>query len=404
MPTTPQPTALALRMGLPVAAISGVSYALAGPVARGLLDAGWSPAAVALVRVGGAAVILLVPTVVLLARAGSRARTWAPSLLGYGVIAIAGVQVCFFNAIQYAPVSSVLLIEYLAPVLLMFWTWARTGQAPSSTVLLGAAIAVAGLTSVIGVVGGNLGFHPLGMLWAFGAALCLTAYFAMAASGRRPPALVLTGGGMVVGSVVILIASALGVMPLTATFGQVDFAGHSMSFLVPAAILALVCALLAYLSGILAIRFLGARIASFASLSEVILAVIAAWILLGEQPTARQAVGGAIVLTGIVLIGLDDGRVTRLVNMGWFGRSLASAGRRLGRHTVRRRRSRRTSATGDMTTHARSAGTTRRPGQTPRRTRTQAGVPDSDVSMRLTGPNPRLRRSRRRKPAGRDRA
>ncbi len=342
------PTSAAVRAGLPVAFVSAVAYGLSGPVGRSLLDAGWSSSAVALARIGTAALVLIVPTVVLILQAGSRARGWAPSLLGYGMIAIAGAQLCFFTAIQYAPVSSVLLIEYLAPVLLIFWTWARTRQAPAPTVLLGASVAVAGLATVIGVVDGGGTFNVLGTVWGFGAALCLTAYFAMAGgSGPRPPAVVLTGGGMIVGTIVILVAGALGIMPIHLNLGDVRFAGHTVSFAVPVLILGLVCAVAAYLTGIVAVRRLGTRVASFVSLSEVIFALSSAWLLLGEQPGARQGVGGLIVLVGIIIIGLDADRLPRLsgarqviAGAWWTGVDVVvPASRSLAKHTVKGLRS-----------------------------------------------------------------
>ncbi|MFV0458926.1 MAG: EamA family transporter [Actinomycetales bacterium] len=322
-----------------MALVSAIAYGLAGPVGRSLLDAGWSPSAVALARIGGAALLLMVPTVWILLRARSSALRWAPSVLAYGIIAIAGVQVCFYTAIGYAPVSSVLLIEYLAPVLLIFWTWLRTRQAPGPTVLVGAAIAVFGLAIVIGVLGGETAFTLRGSLWAFGATVCLTAYFALAAGeGPRPPTLVLTGGGMMAGSVAILLAGLAGLMPLHASLGEVVFAGVTVPFLVPVLILALVCAVLAYLSGIAAVRILGTRVASFASLSEVIFALTAAWWLLGEQPGARQAVGGLVVLAGIVMTSVEPAQMENLARqyvMGAWVRAgdlLAPAGRLVRRY------------------------------------------------------------------------
>lgn len=347
--TLPRSGAPALRAGLPVALVSAIAYGLSGPVGKSLLDAGWSPTSVALTRIGGAALVLAIPTLLALLRAGSAARTWSMSLLGYGVIAIAGVQLCFFTAIGYMPVSSVLLIEYSAPVLLIFWTWARTRRTPAPGVLLGAAIAVSGLAVVIGVgAGGSTSFHPIGALWAFGAAVCLTAYFAMAAGGSEstPPALVLTGGGMLVGSAVVGVVGLTGIMPLHAEFSTVVFGGRPVSFLLPALILCLVCATVAYLTGIAAVRIMGAGPASLFSLSEVVFAFTAAWLLLGETPEFRQLVGGAIILAGIVVTSLDvralarverSARARRIVAGLWqvMDDRMRPAGRVLAQRTVR---------------------------------------------------------------------
>lgn len=42
--------------------------------------------------------------------------------------------------------------------------------------------------------------------------------------------------------------------------------------------------------------------------SEVLCAVVAAWVLLGEAITPAQAMGGAVVLLGLALAGREDRR------------------------------------------------------------------------------------------------
>ena len=48
------------------------------------------------------------------------------------------------------------------------------------------------------------------------------------------------------------------------------------------------------------------RFASLVGLSEVMFAVLAAWLLLGEAITVTQAVGGAVVLVGLALARQGD--------------------------------------------------------------------------------------------------
>jgi len=95
-----------------------------------------------------------------------------------------------------------------------------------------------------------------------------------------------------------------------ATFGDVEFAGARTSWLVPVIGLSLVAAAIAYLAGIGAARRLGPKLASFLGLTEVMFAVLVAWLLLGELPTGVQFVGGALIVAGIALVRLDDLRAT----------------------------------------------------------------------------------------------
>jgi drug/metabolite transporter (DMT)-like permease len=65
---------------------------------------------------------------------------------------------------------------------------------------------------------------------------------------------------------------------------------------------------IAYVAGIAAARALGASLASFVGLTEVVFAVLVAWLLLGELPTSMQLAGGALIVAGVVLVHTDDAR------------------------------------------------------------------------------------------------
>ena len=83
-----------------------------------------------------------------------------------------------------------------------------------------------------------------------------------------------------------------------------------MSWLVPIAGLSLIAAVVAYLTGIAGARLLGARLSSFVGLTEVMFAVLIAWLVLGELPTGVQLVGGALIVAGVTLVRVDELRAT----------------------------------------------------------------------------------------------
>ena len=105
--------------GFALALTSASSFGLSGSLARSLLEVGWSPAAVVATRVGGAFLILLIPCLFLLRRIGLPTGRQSLRLLAYGVVAVALAQLCFFSAVQYLSVGVALLLEYLAPVMLI---------------------------------------------------------------------------------------------------------------------------------------------------------------------------------------------------------------------------------------------------------------------------------------------
>ena len=64
----------------------------------------------------------------------------------------------------------------------------------------------------------------------------------------------------------------------------------------------MVAAALAYLLGTVAARRLGSTVASFVGLTEVLFAVLFAWLLLGELPAPVQLAGGALIIGGVVAV------------------------------------------------------------------------------------------------------
>jgi drug/metabolite transporter (DMT)-like permease len=290
--------------GLALALISASSFGLSGSLARSLLDLGWSPAAVVATRVGGAFLILLIPCLVLLRRIGLPTRAQSLRMLAYGVVAIALAQLCYFSAVQYLSVGVALLLEFLAPVILIGWHWARTQHRPAWSVLAGAGLSIVGLAFVLDLRDG-LTLNPIGVAWALGAALCLCAYFLLSEDkGADAPIhpLLLTTAGTGIGAVVLLGAAAAGILPLAAATGVTSLADWSVGWWLPIMLLILISAVLAYPSGIVAVRRLGSSLASFAALTEVIFAVAFALVLLGQRPGPMQLVGGALILAGIALV------------------------------------------------------------------------------------------------------
>src|SRR3954454_2986350 len=119
-----------MSRGVIAALISCISFATSGAFIKPLLETGWSPAAAVTARALTAGVVLL--PFVLVSLRGRWSALWRARWrgLGMGVIAVAFTQLAYFAAIQRIPVSTALLIEYLAPLLLVGWTWAATRRTP----------------------------------------------------------------------------------------------------------------------------------------------------------------------------------------------------------------------------------------------------------------------------------
>ena len=292
--------------GLGAALLSAATFGTSGALAASLLDAGWTPGAAVTVRVGLAALVLTVPALLALRGHGAALRRSSRSVLVYGLVAVAGTQLFYFNAVSRLSVGVALLLEFSGALLVVLWLWVRRGQRPRRLTLAGSALAVAGLVLVLDLAGEQR-LDPVGVLWGLAGAAGLAVYFVLAAEsdGALPP-LVLVWGGLAVGALALLAAAASGLLAFSAPRTDVELLGARVSWLVPVLALSLVAAVVAYLAGFRAARLLGARLASFVGLTEVLFAVAFAWLLLGQVPRPVQLVGGALVLAGVALVRVGE--------------------------------------------------------------------------------------------------
>ena len=118
--------------------------------------------------------------------------------------------------------------------------------------------------------------------------------------------MVLTWGGMIVGAAAIAVGGLIRVTPMHFTGSDVALFGGRTSWIVPVLGLGVVAAAIAYVTGIGAARRLGAKFGSFVAMAEIGFAVLFAWILLHQTPTATQFVGGALILAGVIAVRLDE--------------------------------------------------------------------------------------------------
>ena len=144
------------------------------------------------------------------------------------------------------------------------------------------------------------------------AACGLAAYFVISASASGAPAggapeeplppIAMAWGAMCLGALTLAVLGFAGALPLHATNADVHFLGLRVSWIVPVLGLSLIAAVIAYVAGIGAARRLGAKLASFIGMTEVLFAILFAWLALGQLPTPIQFVGGAFILAGIALV------------------------------------------------------------------------------------------------------
>src|SRR4051812_14896209 len=206
--------------GLSLAVVSAAAFGTSGSLAGSLLAAGWTPLAAVTVRVVVAALVLTVPALLALRGHLDRLRRGAGTTLVYGVAAVAGAQLCYFNAVEHLSVAVALLLEYSGILLVVAWMWAMHGQRPRRLTLTGGGVALIGLILVLDLAGAHK-VDLVGILWGLGAAIGLAVYFVVsAATDDALPPLVTAWGGLAVGAAAL--GAAIGVGALSVHTSRAD--------------------------------------------------------------------------------------------------------------------------------------------------------------------------------------
>jgi drug/metabolite transporter (DMT)-like permease len=297
-------------LGLVAMLLSCAAFGTSGPFAKALMTAGWSPGAVVLSRIAGAAVVLAPFAAWSLRGRWNVVPAELPRAAAYGALAVAAAQLGYFQAVSRLTVGVALLIEYLGIILVVLWVWALTRRTPHRLTGVGIMLALVGLALVLDVTG-QATPDLVGVMWGLVAAAGLAGHYVLAARPTRLPAVAFAGLGLTAGAMVLAAAGLTGMLPMEVGDPSVVVAGTDLPAWVALLELVLVAAALAYVLGIVGARFLGSTLASFVGLTEVLFAVLFAWLLLGELPGPVQLLGGLVLLSGVVAVRvgeLDDAR------------------------------------------------------------------------------------------------
>ena len=285
------------RAALLPALVSAVAFGGSGVAAKPLIEAGIAPLHVVWLRVAGAALIML-PVAL---RHGEVLRRRPGLLIGFGLLAVAGVQACYFAALSRIPVGVALLVEYLAPALVLGWVRFVQRRPVSRAAAVGVVLAVAGLAGVVEVWRG-VSLDPIGLLLSVGAACCQVGYFVLSdhgAEGDDPvDPLAVIAYGLLIGTVVLTAVARPWNLHWHVLARQVPFGDRTVPAILLLGWVVLVATVVAYLTGVTAIRRLSPAVAGVVACLEAVVATVLAWELLGERLAVPQLCGGALVLVG----------------------------------------------------------------------------------------------------------
>jgi drug/metabolite transporter (DMT)-like permease len=282
-------------LGLTLALVSSFAFGGSGAFAKPLIEAGISPLQLTWLRTAGAALVLLP----LLIQHRSVVRRHPRLLITYGLMAIAGCQAFYFAALSRIPVGVAILTEFMGPVLVLLWLRFGARRHVSRRAALGVVLAVTGLAMVVEVWAG-LRLDPIGLLLGFGAACCQAFYFVLGDREDEEPVdpRAVISYGLLFGALGLTVVSQPWRIDWAVLSGTVPVGSTTAPALALLAWVVLVATVLAYLTGISAVRRLSAQVAGAVACLEVVVAAALAWVALGEALDTAQIVGGFVVLVG----------------------------------------------------------------------------------------------------------
>ncbi|MER5747786.1 EamA family transporter [Streptomyces sp. NPDC002225] len=286
---------------LGLALASAFAFGGSGVAAKPLIEAGLDPLHVVWLRVAGAALVML-PVAW---RHRELVRSRPVLLLGFGLLAVAGVQAFYFAAISRVPVGVALLVEYLAPALVLGWVRFVQRRPVTRRAAVGVVLAAGGLACVVEVWSG-LSFDAWGLLLALGAACCQVGYFVLSdqggadrAEGEGPPNPVgVIAYGLLVGAVVLTAIARPWGMDWSVLAGTAGMDGRDVPAWLLLVWIVLLATVVAYVTGVISVRLLSPAVAGVVACLEAVIATVLAWVMLGEHLSAPQLLGGAMVLFG----------------------------------------------------------------------------------------------------------
>jgi drug/metabolite transporter (DMT)-like permease len=227
-----------------------------------------------------------------------------PRLFVLGVIGVGMLQWTYSMSLVRLPVGIALLIEYTAVLWVPIVALVLFKEKVSKVIWLGAALVIGGLAVVAQIW--NTQLDPYGMLLAFGAAISLTIYFITGERIQRVlPTNVVLAYGMFFATLFFLPLSNFGSFDFSIISSSLDLSGNLDGIEVPmwgALIwLGVLGSFVPMAFSYLALRHLSATVVGIIATSETVLAFGFALAWLGELITLTQALGGIVVVIGILI-------------------------------------------------------------------------------------------------------
>ncbi len=292
------------RLGYLMVVTGAVLFGLNGGVSRVAMGSGLTPETFTTLRITGATAVFML-TALCIRRSALRPPTGSSLVLvvALGLVGVASLQLTYNIAITRLPLGIALLLEYLAPVLVILWVRFARKEAVHQRMWLAVALALGGL-AVVGQVWTGLAFDGLGVVMGLLAAVSFATYFLLGEHnvGTTDPLRVILWA-FVVATVVMNLVQPLWTVPeldsRTSMLGRLD--GWSVNPWIAVAAVVVLGTVVPFFLQLLALQHLPATVVTVIAMLEPVIANVLGWGWFRESLNGLQVVGVVAVLAGIVL-------------------------------------------------------------------------------------------------------
>lgn len=225
-------------------------------------------------------------------------------LISFGIFGVALMQWAYSNAVNNLPIGIALLIEYTAIVLVPLVSILLFKEKVHPRIWFGVVLVLGGLVVVSEIWKGGL--NPIGVLFAFAAAIFLTVYFIMGERSHRSRDPISTlFYTMLISTVFWLIASPWWTFDLGRLSTALSLGGNLAAIEVPAWMvllwLGVMGSFMPMMLSYVALGHLSATTVGIVSTAETVFAFLFGYLWLAEKITGLQSLGGLLVLSGILI-------------------------------------------------------------------------------------------------------
>lgn len=218
-----------------------------------------------------------------------------PFLMTFGVFGLALMHFAYFKAISITGVATAILLEYLAPVLVLAFSVTLLGERFTVALPSAVLLSVAGCALMVGAFDdGGLVVPPEGMFWGIASAVFFASYSLMGkhASRRFSPWTLLTYGLLAAAAFWLIVLGGPG--PVAELLSDTRAAAAVM-------VLSVISTIVPFGAFLKALTFIEATQASITSTVEPVVAGFVAWFAFGEHLEPLQMFGALLVVGAVLL-------------------------------------------------------------------------------------------------------